>query len=428
MDQDSFRQLLHKTPRNQPSSGSTSTSIPKTSRTSKASSKTKAKAPGAAEPAFKPRKLKSADLKYRDRAAERRDGNGNDYAEVEAVLEDFEKRTANDDKDAVEQQRRYLGGDSDHSILVKGLDMALLEQNRARAVASTDDDDTLEQAFIEATSGPVNTVPKKRTREDIIRELKEKRQKGGGSRPPDEAEVVDTAKPVQSDDIDALAEAKKAGKFKPIGFKPIGERKETKGKKKRSKEGDKGDERKKKKRKEEKPAETEPDKEKEVSPPLPLPPPSAPEAEEPPPLDEDYDIFAGAGAYEGIDLGESDESDHEAGPSKLKSPEAVQDEGHSPPTALPPKNGWFADDEEPAASALVPAVPPADDADVPMAPANAEDEPDSEQLVRLQPLESSALPSIRDFLAMDQAAEAREKRKARKEKQKKKKKDADDDD
>ena len=38
--------------------------------------------------------------------------------------------------------------------------------------------------------------------------------------------------------------------------------------------------------------------------------------------------------------------------------------------------------------------------------------------MRLQPLSSSALPSIRDFLAMDEAAEAVEKRRKRKEKKK----------
>ena len=31
----------------------------------------------------------------------------------------------------VEEQRRYLGGDADHTVLVKGLDFALLEQQKA---------------------------------------------------------------------------------------------------------------------------------------------------------------------------------------------------------------------------------------------------------------------------------------------------------
>ncbi|KAJ8695298.1 C-24(28) sterol reductase [Pleurotus ostreatus] len=38
--------------------------------------------------------------------------------------------------------------------------------------------------------------------------------------------------------------------------------------------------------------------------------------------------------------------------------------------------------------------------------------------MRLQPLESSALPSIKDFLAMDEAAEKDAKRRKRKEKKK----------
>jgi hypothetical protein len=77
------------------------------------------------QPSFKPRKInKQTESKYRDRAAERRVGEGNDYAqvwlselqvcrtshhvssyEVEAVLEDFERRTAqNEDKIAVSVQ------------------------------------------------------------------------------------------------------------------------------------------------------------------------------------------------------------------------------------------------------------------------------------------------------------------------------------
>ena len=88
--------------------------------------------------------------------------------------------------------------------------MALLEQNRARAAAATEDDDELEQAFIEAH-------PRKRTREDIIAELKNKRHKSEG------ASELEGATGEGADEQDAtLEEAKKAGKFRPIGFKPIG--------------------------------------------------------------------------------------------------------------------------------------------------------------------------------------------------------------
>ena len=68
----------------------------------------------------------------------------------------------------VEEQRKYLGGDSQHTVLVKGLDFALLEQNRARVAAETaaTEDVSLEQAFLESAA-----QPRKRTRADILREL-----------------------------------------------------------------------------------------------------------------------------------------------------------------------------------------------------------------------------------------------------------------
>ena len=56
----------------------------------------------ASEPAFKPRKVKKAPESYRDRAEERRAGKEGDYAPVEAILEEFEKRNAdNEDRAAV---------------------------------------------------------------------------------------------------------------------------------------------------------------------------------------------------------------------------------------------------------------------------------------------------------------------------------------
>jgi hypothetical protein len=56
----------------------------------------------ASQPAFKPRKVKKASESYRDRAEERRLGKEGDYAQVEAILEEFEKRNAdNEDKAAV---------------------------------------------------------------------------------------------------------------------------------------------------------------------------------------------------------------------------------------------------------------------------------------------------------------------------------------
>ncbi len=70
-----------------------------------------------------------------------------------------------------------LGGDSEHSILVKGLDFSLLEQNKARSVMTNEDVDALDEAYKEASSQE-RIIPTKRTREDIIRELRKRGELG----------------------------------------------------------------------------------------------------------------------------------------------------------------------------------------------------------------------------------------------------------
>ncbi|OBZ74055.1 Protein Red [Grifola frondosa] len=400
MDQDSFRKLLQ-TP-------STSTS----SRAPLAAKPAKLKPVSSSQPTFKPRTIKKKQNDaYRDRASERRLGLDNDYAEVEALAEDFERRAAQAaDRKAIEEQRKYLGGDSTHSVLVKGLDFALLEQNRARAAAAeaSTTDASLEQAFLEAG-------PAKRTREDIVRELKSKRT----ASVPDESSQASASMDV------ALEEAKKAGKFKPIGFKPVGGS---------AANGDKP-KRKKKTKASEEPAERRKKRKVvvEASPPplapdavpsastsqLPSPPP-APEPE-PESADYDFDIFAGAGEYTGVDLG--DDSESEGGQSdverRARSPgshiEGANDgpQEHSPQ----PRGNWFAPAED---AALPPVV---DDMQEPtLARAMVEEgegEEDEEETggpVRLQPLASSVLPSIKDLLALDEEADKTKKRRARKEK------------
>ncbi|KAF9454313.1 hypothetical protein P691DRAFT_754796 [Macrolepiota fuliginosa MF-IS2] len=387
----------------------------------------KSKKVDASQPIFKPRKVNkaSAESKYRDRAAERREGGGNDYAHVEAILEDFERRNVNEDPKAVDEQRKYLGGDGEHSILVKGLDVALFEQNKVRtAVESTEDDETLEQAYLEASS----TVPKKRTREDIINELKRKRTQQGQQ---PEEETKQTAK----EGAKALEQAKKQGKFKPIGFKPIGgsEEKEKKGKKKsKTKDGagKEGVERKKKKRKveaglapgastaaavEEAPA--------VVAEALAPTSTSQPKVLEPEPLGEEFDIFADAGDYDGIDLGDEDDDDDDEDESrpKIKQRDASQE---PPLTSLSRK--WIPVEED-----GTPTISPKPTRDLRERPRSqspnhhkgpddrdVEMEGEEEKPMRLQPLEGSALPSIREFLAMDEAAGVADKRRKRKEKKK----------
>ena len=313
---------------------------------------------------------------------------------------------------------------------MKGLDEALLEANKAKAAAiSTEDDDILEKAFAgqEPISPPEsNLIPKKRTREDLVRELKEKR---GKIQSTDNNATLRSAE----EEVTLLEEAKKAGKFKPIGFKPIAEEKQ----KKKKVKGETKDGERKKKRKvaEERNSIITKNIDSEMLLPdvnnLPeLPKPEAtvsasePLVPEPEPLPEDFDIFADVGEYEGFDLGEEEEEDST---QRLSKENSTIDESSS---AIPPR--WIAMDDED-----LPVEPPYDEPSTsklrlpplesgphsserntishPLEEGRMEEE---KQTMRLQPLESSALPSIKDFLAMQEAADVEEKRKKRKEKKK----------
>ncbi|KAF9466112.1 hypothetical protein BDZ94DRAFT_1213478 [Collybia nuda] len=410
MDQESFRRLLE-TP-----AGSSTSSRDSLFKLGFRNSE-KIKTIDASQPAFKPRKVKKAsDSHYRDRAAERRIGEGNDYAQVEAVLEDFEKRNiGNEDKAAVERQRRYLGGDGEHSILVKGLDVALLEQNKARATLSTEDDDSLEQAFREAASGPI--VPKKRTRDDLIRELKEKRAQKGEGVAIDNEKVVKTAE----EETLFLEEAKKKGKFKPIGFKPIGALDVSTKKKKKVKSDGTDVEKKKKRRKVEQETTKEnlTDKITKQSSPAPSQPAKVDplsqntcmSVPEPKPIPEDFDIFAGAGEYEGLDLGDDDDDDDgEISPHIESHPNIEEGE------VGPAPRRWIETDEE-ELPATKPEMPPPksqhENSLRQVGSDQGDEEGEIEEPTRLVPLASSALPSIKDFLAMDGAAGSSTKRRKR---------------
>ena len=283
---------------------------------------------------------------------------------------------------------------------MKGLDFALLEQNKAKVAATSnvEDDEALEQAFFgvdEGTSaGVVETdpQPRKKSRQDLIHELKEKR----GQHKPAEDKPADAG----------IQEAKKAGKFKPIGFKPIGGDSEGK-KRKKEKEGG---EKKKKKRKVEE-TEGEPaEASGSTQPPTP-PVPAAPTKKEkqpvlepePKPLDPDFDIFAGVEEYTGEIEDVEDEDEYPAAEgSQEPQPDVDQ-----------PRRGWFDKPQSPTPPPTEPTSPPAEE------PSGTKDEEAEETIpVRLAPLASSV--SAKDILAIDEAAAKEEKRKARKEKKKKK--------
>ncbi|KAI0832063.1 RED-like protein N-terminal region-domain-containing protein [Trametes gibbosa] len=453
MDQESFRKLLH-TPKASSSSGSTPAHVRGSLLTAATSGQggKKARAGDASQPAsFKPRQLKKGAKAeaYRDRATERRLGTANDYAQVEALADEFEKRNAdNADREAVEAQRKYLGGDSAHTVLVKGLDFALLEQARARVAAESaaTDDVSLEAAYLEsAAQGP----PRKRTREEILRDLK--RTRGGSaaraSAGPRGAGAAGGdgdgfAAAVEEEDR-ALEEAKKAGKFRPIGFKPIGGgadggEKAKRKKKARAGEREEEGERRKKKRKvapptaeivQERPAREDVGAGPSTSV---AAAPVVPDKPEPEPEGEDVDIFADAGEYTGVDLGGDSDSDGEVGHAGA-SP-APREEGDG---ALPAPRKWLTtSDDERETSRAAPRLSPRARSDRSRSrsaspqrrasgrntsPAVEDGEMEAEEgerPMRLQPLSSSALPSIKDLLAMNEESEKAEKRRARKEKKK----------
>ncbi|KAG6888665.1 hypothetical protein C0995_006783 [Termitomyces sp. Mi166 len=423
--QDAFRRLLQ-TPR----------PVVSTSSSGFTKSKANPKALDASQPAFKPRKVKKNAIEgqYRDRAAERREGLGGDYAQVEAVLEDFEKRSAGQDKSTLEAQRHYLGGDATHTILVKGLDMALLEQNRARAAMGADalaDDESLEKAFAESQA-----QPKKRTREDLIRELKAKR---AGQSPEttitEEQEEGKKEKTKEKEEARVLEEAKRAGKFRPIGFTPIGGEK----KKKKAKDGEvEGEKRKKKKRRVDDAGTAEgtsktpasaaaqaPEKtpvpvaecSKATTPPPQPSPVSAPEIEA---LPEDFDIFAGAGDYEGIQLDSDSEGEDKSQHPSIRDHEPEHDLGSAPNRKWIDTGSPEPEPEpEPSKPELLKSVLVSSSTTAAAPPprtetGEGEDGGDEERLMRLVPLASSSLPSIKDFLAADEAASGSRKWRKRK--------------
>ena len=179
--------------------------------------------------------------------------------------------------------------------------MALLEQNKARTtLSSAEDDEILENTYMKAS-----TVPKKRTRTDILNELKQKRSELGRA-----CDQVDSKNVAQSKDSGKiLEEVKKQGKFKPIGFKPI-RNSSKREKKKKLKSGDRTTKCNKRKRKKHK-VEAKPQTERKTKLPrlaeiLTLMPTTSKENTGPKPkpepesksLEDDFDVFADAGKYQ----------------------------------------------------------------------------------------------------------------------------------
>jgi IK cytokine len=134
------------------------------------------------------------------------------------------------------------------------------------------------------------------------------------------------------------------------------------------------------------------------------------------PLDDDGDIFADVGEYEGVDLDGTDDEDAEKPLEAERNHTPVASSegpkraggwfGEQPPLETPVNEGERTDHTEDPPPAPPPEVPPVPDGE-------------DEEHVRLRPLASSTVPSIREMLAADDALAADEKRRARKEKRKK---------
>jgi IK cytokine len=268
-----------------------------------------------------------------------------------------------------------------------------LEQNKARASVSCDGDDELEKAFQEMTarSSAGYSTPVKRTKEELIRELKLKRHRDN----------ADFETHVKEGEGKLLEGAKKAGKFKPIGSHQAGET--NRAKKVKAKDG----ERKKKKvkvnvasEKQGASDETGAGQEQHTS----RTDTNASLSREGLVLisTDPVDIFAGVEEYNVI---EADDNE----------PENV-DDGDLPIREDAVARGKWCEVEESDLLPLPPRIPPR--IVQPLRDITAPEDTEQEQPARLIPLASSSLPSIRDFLAMDEALEAEEKKKKRKEKRK----------
>ncbi|GAA5993849.1 hypothetical protein JCM11641_000955 [Rhodosporidiobolus odoratus] len=442
MDQDAFRQLL------QTPAASTSTST-----TSQPRSRFGAPAPKPSLPAgkatdFKPRKPKK-DYKpkkapdgsvYRDRAAERRLGKDGDFAEAEKLLEDFRTRSEREDVDreTFEKQMQYLGGDAQHSILVKGLDMSLLERMKhdqaKQAEAALDDvEDELDRAMkagpstgasTGAAAEPVkNSKMQKKTgksRDELLAELKAMRAGG--------APAIEKEEPAE----------KKDSRFKPLGGggpdkgkgkeqpAPLGN-----GWKKVASQPAEGEKKKRKKKKVVAPtaaADTATASVKTSPPQLTKPPPSAgpPGASIGADDEDDDDIFGGAGDYQGLD------SDSDSDSAASKPPPLALSADLSPSAVNTSTKRKYFDDDEDANEPVSTAPSAVTDLAAQQAAANAAsssfgssrrrsggdgdggDSEDEEDVpMRLQGL-SGGGPSVKELLELDKAAEEEDQRKAKK--------------
>lgn len=191
MDNQAFRSLLSSSSTGAAASGSSLSgtrnfgALPKraSNKSSSSSAQLVPRTTDAEKKHQKPRpppKNSATGERYIDRAADRRTGKetSNEFADVEKLHREwrakYDAAETDEEKREVEEQMAYLGGDAVHSILVRGLDYALLEQQKAKAEGRTllgNVDDDLEAAYAE------NVDEKgKRSKGEIVDALKRRRK------------------------------------------------------------------------------------------------------------------------------------------------------------------------------------------------------------------------------------------------------------
>jgi IK cytokine len=356
-------------------------------------------------------------------------------------------------------------------VLVKGLDFSLLARVKAQLASGGQSDKTaeeieseLEKVFsigggggssepqerskspspapaplppVEDDQARASAAKKKRTRDELIAQLKAEREAA-----------------LRDQEAAEFERAKAMGKFKTVGQKkaaaePADDKGKGKGKeivvdgrKKRKKKkvrdaehtaataaaSSGGFPKTTEERAEPREAGTQPEDIKQMPPPPP-PPPIQDET------DDDGDIFEGAGDY---DLGISSESDEEQDVGGKGKKKEEREEGElvargNADEARPTKRFKLFDDEDVSADPLPPPMPiPSRTTASPAAPipsssrgAGADEGEggvgeERRRPQRLEGLSTSNIPSVRDLLDLDRAAEKEEARKARKEKYKNK--------
>lgn len=184
-----------------------------------------------------PQKNSTTGEAYVDRAQARRLGKEDrDEAEVTELHKEWREKwqaaKTEDERRDIEEQMAYLGGDAKHTILVKGLDFALLARERAKAEGRElgQGDDDLEAAYQRAapatstedshSSGSPEAAAAssqnggKRSREEVLAALKKRKLQKASS---PESHTIDTRSSEQKARDAEFERARQLGKFRPIG-------------------------------------------------------------------------------------------------------------------------------------------------------------------------------------------------------------------